>query len=127
MKIKNQILIVVLALFCLVANAEYAPPISIGTSKESYVVNSDASVIQISESFIKIESQSGVDTKGKRSFSYNSKLENVEVLEAYTLQPDGKKIPVEKDAIRTTGDNLSSGAPMFSETKHKVVVYPNVK
>jgi len=109
------------------ANAEYTPPISVGVSKETYVINADASATQTSESFIKIETQSGVDNKGKRSFSYNSKHEDVQILDAYTLQPDGKKIRVEKDAIRTTGDSLSSGAPMFSETKHKVIVYPNVK
>ena len=107
--------------------ADYIPSISIGTSNDSYVVNADASVIQTSESFIKIETQSGVDKHGKRSVSYNSKLESIEILDAYTLQPDGKKFKVEKDAIRTTGDSFSSGAPMFSETKHKVVVYPNVK
>jgi hypothetical protein len=66
MKIKNQILIVLLTSFCLVASAGYAPPIAIGTSKETYVMNSDASVVQISGSFIKIESQNKVDTRGKQ-------------------------------------------------------------
>lgn len=127
MKIKQLVISAALILFTYSAYADYTPPISMGVSKESYVIKSDASVIQTSESYIKIETQSGVDSNGKRSVSYNSKLEQLEIIEAYTLQPDGKKIPVEKDAIRTAGDVLSSGAPMFSETKHKVVVYPNVK
>lgn len=129
MRIKNFIKLagVALALTALDSFAEYTPPISVGTSNDSYVVNADASVIQTSESFIKIETQSGVDRNGKRSFSYNSKLEDVQVLEAYTIQPDGKKYKVERDAIKTTGDSPRAGAPMFSETKHKVVVYPNVK
>jgi hypothetical protein len=109
------------------ANAEYAPALSMGLSKETYVVNADASVIQSIESSIKIESQKGVDNFAKRSISYNSKYEQVEIIEAYTLQPDGKKIKVSKDAIRTAGDSLSSGTTMFSETKHKVIVYPDVK
>jgi len=49
------------------------------------------------------------------------------VLEAYTLQADGEKIKVPKDGIRTTDDPISNGAPMFSETKHKVVIFPDVK
>lgn len=118
-----------LLLLCLssVSFAEYKPPISMGASKETYVINADASVIQTSESVVKIETQSGVDNKGKRSFSYNSKHEDVQILDAYTLQPDGKKIRVDKDAIRTTGSFSGSGAPVFSETKHKVIVYPNLK
>ena len=127
MKIKNQITFVFFSLFSLIVNAEYAPPISMGISTETYVVNADASVIQIIESAVKIESQKGVDNHAKRSISYNSKLEQLEIVDAYTLQPDGKKIKVSKDAIRTAGDTLSSGTTMFSETKHKVIVYPDVK
>ena len=131
--LKKVSMISKLALFLLLIScssasfAEYKPPISMGLSKETYVVNEDASVIQTSESYVKIETQSGVDNGGKRSFSYNSKHEDVQILEAYTLQPNGKKLKVEKDAIRTTGDTFSFGAPMFSETKHKVIVYPMVK
>lgn len=125
---KTKIIIVAtFTLFSINVMAEYRPPVSMGLSRETYLINADASVIQTTESIVKIETQSGVDNHGKRSISYNSKLEDVQILEAYTLQPDGKKIKVEKDAIRTTGDSLSSGAPMFSETKYKVVVYPNVK
>ncbi len=119
--------IVFFTLHTYIAHAEYAPALSMGLSKETYVVNADASVIQTIESSIKIESQKGVDNFAKRSISYNSKYEQVEIIDAYTLQPDGKKIKVNKDAIRTAGDSLSSGTTMFSETKHKVIVYPDVK
>ncbi len=129
MKIKLLANFLGLVLYFSVQNCEaaYAPPISMGLSKETYVVNADASVIQTIESSIKIESQKGVDNFAKRSISYNSKYEQVEIIDAYTLQPDGKKIKVSKDAIRTAGDSLSSGTTMFSETKHKVIVYPDVK
>ncbi len=98
-----------------------------GETKETWVVHADASAVQTLESTIKVETQRGIDNHAQRSVSYNSKLENLEVIDAYTLQEDGTKIKVPKDAIRTTGDSLSDSAPMFSETKHKVIVYPNVK
>ncbi len=122
-----NVLLSALLLISHLSYADYRPPVSIGESKETWIVNADASVIQTDESFIQIETQKGIDNNGQRSFSYNSKLEKVEVIDAYTLQPDGTKIKVPKDAIRTTGDSVSDGAPMFSETKYKVVVYPNVK
>jgi len=128
-KIKPSTLLVAITL-CLISSqvcAEYRPPVSMGESKETWIIKADASVVQTDESFIRIESQKGVDNHGQRSVSYNSKLEKVEVIDAYTLQPDGTKIKVPRDAIRTTGDSVSDGAPMFSETKYKVVVYPNVK
>ncbi len=108
-------------------HAEYKPSISIGETKETWEVHADASAVQTLESFIKIETQRGIDNHGQRTISYNSKLENLEVIDAYTLQEDGTKIKVPKDAIRTTDDSVSDGAPMFSETKLKVIVYPNVK
>lgn len=126
MKLQTFLLSILLSM-SMHLHAEYKPAISMGETKETWEVHADASAIQTLESSIKIETQRGIDIHGQRTVSYNSKLENLEVIDAYTLQEDGTKIKVPKDAIRTTGDSVSDGAPMFSETKHKVIVYPNVK
>ncbi len=120
------------SLLCLIFSptvvlAEYTPSVSISNVKATYTVNKDGTYTVISEKEFMIKTEDGVKTEGDRSISYKSTFENVTVLEAYTLQPDGKKIKVPKNAIRTTDDAISDGAPMFSDTKHKVIVFPDVK
>ncbi len=107
--------------------AEYIPAYSIQKASETISVNEDATQQQIIELLIQIDTNSGVENEGQQVISYNSDREKIQILEAYTLQPDGKKIIVSKDAIRDSSDSLSTGAPMFSSTKHKIVIFPKVK
>jgi len=53
-------------------------------------------------------------------------MQDVQVLEAYTLRPDGHKIQVMPTAIMTKESPASMGAPMFSDAKIKVIVFPEV-
>lgn len=106
--------------------AEYRPAVSLARIIETMTVKADGSSENIYESTTLIETEKGVGD-GQQDFSYISSMESVQVIEAYTLQPDGKKIKVAKDAIRTTDDPISSGAPMFSDNKHKIIIYPDVK
>jgi transglutaminase-like putative cysteine protease len=63
---------------------------------------------------------------GERKISYNSTLEDVEVLEAYTIQPDGTRIAVPLDKIRTQDDVEEDGA-IYSDSKSKVIIYPKLE
>ena len=43
--------------------------------------------------FLHIDTQQGVGQEGEQQLSFNSKLETLEILEAYTLQADGTRAP----------------------------------
>jgi hypothetical protein len=123
-----RIIIISLLLFIsFSSNAEYQPAMSYETYIETLTVNKDASVVQIIEGVSLIETQRGVEEEGQQSFIFNSKLEKAQILEAYTLQPDGRKIKVPKTGIRVQDDSASGSAPMFTETKRMVIIYPEVK
>jgi hypothetical protein len=107
--------------------AEYTPALSYVKTSESITVNPDASQEQVYELLIQIDTQRGIDSGGQQDISYNSKLERIEIIDAYTLQKDGRKVQVPQDGIRDSADPISDGAPMFSETKHKIIIYPEVK
>jgi len=109
------------------AKAEYIPAISFVKASELITVNPDASQEQVVEYLIQIDTQSGISSGGQQDISYNSKLERIEIIDAYTLQKDGRKVQVPQDGIRDSADPISDGAPMFSETKHKIIIYPEVK
>lgn len=104
--------------------ADYKPATTDERSIETTTVNADGSSVSIYESLTRIDTQAGVDDDSQIDISYNGKTETVQIIEAYTLQADGKKIKVPKSSIRTTGGG--SGLK-FSETKHKVLIYPDVK
>lgn len=86
----------------------------------------DGTVIEIDELTTLVKSQLVVDSESQADLPYNSTLSNLEVLEAYTITPKGEKIAVAANAIRTVEDDNSSGAAMFSDQKHKIIIFPKV-
>ena len=114
-------------LFSINVFAEYRPIVTFEKIADTYDVNKNGSYVLTSENVILIETEKGVNRYGEADISYNSTFETVKILSAYTLQSEGQKVPVPKDAIRTTDEPLSQGAPMFSDTKHKVIIFPKVK
>jgi len=124
---KLIILLILLSIYSSSVLADYKPSVSDEKTIETITVKPNGSNVTEYENITLIETEKGVDSDSQQDIEYNSKTESVQVLEAYTLQADGKKIKVPKDGIRTTDDPISNGAPMFSETKHKVVIFPDVK
>jgi hypothetical protein len=90
-------------------------------------INADGSSEEIEELTILVKSQQAVESRSQADIPFSSDHQSVEVLEAYTLLPDGQKIKVAENAIRTVEDDLASGATMFSDLKHKIIIFPNVK
>ena len=123
----SKLTCLLLALVTSNAVADYKPSVSDELTRETITVKADGSNVTVYENITVIETEKGVDEDSQQDIEYNSKTQSVQVIEAYTLQADGKKIKVPKDGVRTTDDPISNGAPMFSETKHKIVIFPNVK
>ena len=89
-------------------------------------IQADGTVIEIDELTTLVKSQLVVDSESQADLPYNSTLSKLEVLEAYTITPKGEKIPVAANAIRTVEDDNSSGAAMFSDQKHQIIIFPKV-
>jgi transglutaminase-like putative cysteine protease len=89
-------------------------------------IQADGTVVEIDELTTLVKSQLVVDSESQADLPYNSTLSKLEVLEAYTITPKGEKIPVAANAIRTLEDDNSSGAAMFSDQKHKIIIFPKV-
>ena len=62
-------------------------------------IQADGSATQVFESAIRIETANAVRKFGERRISFSGSHETLDVLEAYTLQPDGTKVPLEPDQI----------------------------
>jgi transglutaminase-like putative cysteine protease len=108
------------------AHADYQPAYSIYDYSEKITVNKDASYTSIIEETIVIETQRGIDEDSETSIVYNSELATGRILEAYTLQPNGKKILVTDNEIKVKDDRGSTDK-IAQDKKRITIIYPEVK
>ncbi len=102
------------------------PSLTIEKLDQRVVVAQDGSFVTDFESVLLINEARAVAFAAQRSLSYNTTLSTLQVLEAYTQKPDGSKIMVEPDQIKDQPERESSGAPMFYDSRVKVIVFPDV-
>jgi len=102
------------------------PLTSIELSSIHETILPDGKVVEIDEVRKIIKSQLIIDSESTADLPFNSSSQNLEVLEAYTITPNGKKLPVQLSAIRTVEDDNTQGAAFFSDQKHKIIVFPNL-
>ena len=64
-------------------------------------LNMNGTLAQVSEIAIRLVSEQGAKIVGQIPLPYSESLQSIEVLEAYTLRPDGTRLDVAKDKIIT--------------------------
>ena len=107
--------------------ADYEPSFSTEKSITEIHVGKGWKVLQRMEVMNKVETDRGIAALGEQRITYNSAHERVRVIKAYTLQPDGTQDPVTADRIRTQDDQDDAGNGIYSESKVKVIIFPNLK
>ena len=108
---------------CSAAEAGFVPPYTVVRAFDSFDIQADGSYHQYYEWAYRIDTPQGISDLGEIKLRYNEKLENLEVLEAYTLQPDGTRIDVPADKIRKQDGD---GGQEYSDSKAMVVIYSKV-
>ena len=106
-----------------VAHAQFAPAVTTMRDLQRFHVRADGSYTQYLEQQVRVETEQAVRTHSELRQYYNAALEDLEVLEAYTLQPDGSRITVPPDRIRTQ-ETVEDA--MYSDDKVRVIIYPQV-
>ena len=107
------------------AQADYRPSATWLKRVDELHVRADASTVNTVEMLMRIDTAAGVDRYAERRIAYSDSLETLEVLEAWTLTADGRRLAVEPDKIRTL-EATDEGTPEFSDAKVKVVIFPAV-
>ena len=113
-------------IYSFIASAEYQPAYTFERYIKTITVHADGTNEVIEESIDKIETEKGVRSGSQSDLSYIKGMQKLEILDAYTITPEGKKIKVTKENIRERDDPTSNGADMFTDTKHKIIIYPQV-
>jgi transglutaminase-like putative cysteine protease len=74
-----------------------------------------------------IVSPSAVEQHAEQYVSFNGSLDQLVSIEAWTTKPDGRRVPVAPEQIRDQQEAASADAPMFQDTRLKVVIFPGVQ
>jgi hypothetical protein len=121
--------IFVLLLLCAPARALDTgtdPALVIDKYIQHFVVERDGSYTLTVDNAKTIVQQRAIQAHSQYYISYNSTLDDVVAVDAYTQKPDGRRVPVQPSQIRDQQEAASTDAPMFQDTRLKIVVFPEV-
>ncbi|MFC0253795.1 DUF3857 and transglutaminase domain-containing protein [Massilia consociata] len=93
---------------------------------QHFTVEADGSHRLSVEQVKRIVSADAVQTQAQQYISFNGSLDEVVSVEAWTAKADGRRLPVRPQQIRDQQEAASVDAPMFQDTRLKVVIFPDV-
>lgn len=101
-------------------------PLTVKVLTQDIVVAPDGSSVSKTHSQYKLNNEAAAKEYGQVPIYFDSELETVEVVEAYTLKADGRKIVVPPEAMYVTTDPDTPTEAWFNSRKQKTVVFPNL-
>jgi hypothetical protein len=119
----------VLSLFATTAlanPASYVSPVTRLQDDNVFTINADGTYTQDETVAVRINTAEAVANRAQTDLVYSPSHETMQVLEAYTQTPDGKKLPVSPDRIIDQQTPQSTGAPMYSDDKVKAIIFPGI-
>ena len=109
------------------AERAYEPQISVEREVRTFVVNADGTYTKTIETAIRVKTPQGVEDHGSRQISYTPSQEVIRSINAWTTQTDGTSVPVLPSAIREREEDNSGGSSEFTDTKYRVMIFPQVR
>ena len=92
-----------------------------------FVIQKDGSIEEHDDSVLRANTASGVDDIAQRYVWFNKDIEQVQLLAAETIDPDGATHTVGPEAIRDIQEPRSAGAPSFQDGVLRTVIFPGVE
>lgn len=93
----------------------------------TYVVEADGRYVHDADYIVLVRSEKGIQQESQVTLPYTESRETLEVLEAYTEEPDGRHVPVPPDKILTRESPLVTRAPMYADVKVVSIIFPDVE
>jgi hypothetical protein len=93
-------------------------------SEKEFSVQKDGTFTQTSIVLVRLVTENGAKGMGQVPIAFSESLQSLEVLEAYTLKPDGTRLDVKPEAIFTQAAPVAVSAPMFNDIKYRIIVFP---
>ena len=119
--------LVLCALTFLLPGIAQAAGYKYGRYHDEIVVEADGSYVETYEVRESPLTLTAVEDMGQVDLPYSVNLSDLEVLEAYVLKKDGRRIDVSADAMRLLDDATSDGTPTFTDEKHRIIIFPELQ
>ncbi|MDM5176226.1 DUF3857 and transglutaminase domain-containing protein [Massilia sp. DJPM01] len=124
----------VLSALLLIVNASATTTADTGTDPsmvvdkyiQHFVVDTDGSYRLTVDNVKTIVLQRALQAHSQYYISYNTSLDEISEVEAYTVKADGRRIPVPPEQVKDQQEPASGDAPMFQDTRLKIVVFSDV-
>jgi len=94
---------------------------------QHFVVEPDGSYRLSVEHAKTIAARSALQANSQYYIGYNRALDDVLAIDAYTHKPDGRRIAVPDEQIKDQQEAASADAPLFQDTRLRVIVFPEVE
>jgi transglutaminase-like putative cysteine protease len=115
-------------LSCCAARADDTDPsLVIDKYVQHFTVNTDGSYLLTVDQVKRIAQPRAIAAHSQYYISYNRTLDQVGAIDAYTRKPDGRRVPVLPEHIKDQQEAASSDAPMFQDTRLKIIIFPDVE
>lgn len=92
----------------------------------AYQVAPDGQSVATETWEVRADTASVAHTIAQQSFSFTADLEQVELVDAYTLKADGTRVPVRPASVLAEAVTTVAAAPQFSATAARTIVFPSV-
>ncbi len=97
------------------------------THHESHVISADGKTVSTYRFATKVLKANAVEAAKQTSLSVSKSAQKLDVLEAYTLKPNGKRLSVPKTSWQLRQDSgRGNNAPIFSDVSSTALVFPDV-
>lgn len=106
--------------------ATFTPNATILNHQINYVVQADGRYTKEEIAEVRINTDQGVKERGQLHMPYSTTLQEIKIIKAYSITPDGRRMEVKPEEIREQQSPVSAEAPMFDDQKVKVVIFPAV-
>ncbi|NHZ62257.1 DUF3857 domain-containing transglutaminase family protein [Massilia genomosp. 1] len=110
------------------ANADTGtdPAIVIDQYRQHYVVDTDGGYRLTVDNVKTIVLARALQAHSQYVISYNTGLDDISELEAFTIKPDGRRIAAPPPQIKDQPDPAASDAPMFQDARLKIIAFSDV-
>lgn len=127
----RAVLLLAMVLLCVAAFIPLSPALAADYKyvrfSDKFVVEENGSYVETLEMRESPLTRSAVEDMGQADLSYSQNLADLDVLEAYVMKADGRRIDVPADAMKLQDDAASDGAPMFTDEKHRIIIFPELE
>ena len=103
------------------------PSVVVDRYLQHFVVANDGSYTLTVDHAKTIVEQRAVQVHSQYYISYNRSLDQVGEIAAFTRKPDGRRVAVTPELVKDQQETASADAPMFQDTRMKVIVFPEVE